>query len=950
MKRVPMVIGIMVCALLYMYGVTAQVIYRHPSEPNKGPVVKLTIDGSQKFQQIDGFGVNINTRSWDGNRLEPALDLLLDSLHATLWRVIVETVENWEDVNDNADPFVFNWDYYNRLYRTPKFQKAFNTIRYLNQRGITGNLMINFMGRIPLWIGGEIVKPEMEDEYIEMLVSFFYYARFTEHLQFGLISPMNEPDMRKEGPSMGGDQYVRLLRKLMDRMQANGMGDVRYVAPDAASMYKSIEEYLPVLLKDSAVMSRVAHLGLHSYGGYYADVKGFLKRSGSNLPGSHSSGSSSPNFWVTEWNSWRDGLDDGRIGVYDFPFSSECMYKLLQLIQHGASAGLAYEGYDSYYEHHVPSLFSYWGILGYDSLNKAYAPRKHFYAISQLSRFVLPGSFRIGLSQQKRNPEPDNKPNHEILYRGNLTTDNDDSYLKDLPPGEGLRKGDSLIVLAFRDTSAHRLTIVGVNRGVSAVILENKLNGLPGIHHFDLYFTSSTNDLHKDKEVKVSGNIVRTTIPPDCIFTLVGEEKPEPSGWYAGDIHVHRNCGDGTAVFGEEQLSSMMEPNDLAVISLLADNGNGEVKDSRTDLPKVDGRDAAASKPGRIIHWDAEWHWDATYSNFNHEALGGHLVLLGLKGAHQIWNESTYKILEESRHQNAVSGFAHMEYLNDSIQNELNCCIPIDYPVEAALGTIDFVSEDVFSRNIANNGTYYSDGALKAYYRLLNCGFRIGLAAGTDYPCNYLEPLGSLLTYVNVKDGLLTYRKWIDGIKEGRTVISRNGHNEFLDMVVNGNAGPGDVLDLNKGTIVDITIRWTDKQPTTGRIELVKDGKVIAVRQGTALPGSPVVLTVAEKILTSGWLCARRMDEKGHESHTAPVYLNVDKKPIRASADDAQFFVNWIDNILKNIAPGGKWNSYYTVEPEAARDRYKKARDIYSRIRDEAEKEKREDKKGYSKK
>ncbi len=44
----------------------------------------------------------------------------------------------------------------------------------------------------------------------------------------------------------------------------------------------------------------------------------------------------------------------------------------------------------------------------------------------------------------------------------------------------------------------------------------------------------------------------------------------------------------------------MMEPNDLAVISVLADMGDGEVKDSFTDLPKVNGKDAIQSKPGRI--------------------------------------------------------------------------------------------------------------------------------------------------------------------------------------------------------------------------------------------------------------------------------------------------------------------------------------------------------------
>ena len=44
-----------------------------------------------------------------------------------------------------------------------------------------------------------------------------------------------------------------------------------------------------------------------------------------------------------------------------------------------------------------------------------------------------------------------------------------------------------------------------------------------------------------------------------------------------------------------------------------------------------------------------------------------------------------------------------MEYLNDSVQNALNCCIPLDYPVEAALGTIDFLAEDVWLNDAAIN-------------------------------------------------------------------------------------------------------------------------------------------------------------------------------------------------------------------------------------------------------
>ena len=42
----------------------------------------------------------------------------------------------------------------------------------------------------------------------------------------------------------------------------------------------------------------------------------------------------------------------------------------------------------------------------------------------------------------------------------------------------------------------------------------------------------------------------------------------------------------------------------------------------------------------------------------------------------------------------------------------------------------------------------------------------------------------------------MTYRNWIDGIKAGRTVISRNGNKEFLDLKVANTASPGDKLTI----------------------------------------------------------------------------------------------------------------------------------------------------------
>jgi len=448
--------------------------------------------------------------------------------------------------------------------------------------------------------------------------------------------------------------------------------------------------------------------------------------------------------------------------------------------------------------------------------------------------------------------------------------------------------------------------------------------------------TNSTVNLLVDGSIKL-GKAFKVIIPANSIFTLTDNvnastifTRPEPPDWFAGDIHVHRSC-DGSPAIPATDLPDMMKINHLAVISVLGDMGNNQSVDRVEDLKKVKGSDSPLSDSDQIIHYAAEWHWDASQWQFPHQALGGHLVLLGLHEAHKIWDESAYKVLDWAGKQHAVRGFAHMQYLNNKIQDTLDCCIPIDYPVEAALKNIEFVSEEQ---------TGGSENGILAYYKLLNCGFKLSLAGGTDYPCNNV-PLGSVLTYVEVPDKKITYQKWIDGIAKGRTVVSRNAHNEFLDLKVNKTEGPGkDIQFMKKGKVV-IRASWTVTKETFGRVELVSNGRVIAKRSGIAKPGNPLILMVTQLFPKSGWICARRMDSSGHMHvlHTSPVYITINDQPIRASKEDAQYFVAWIDNILKRIEPEGPWNKYFPNDLEIVKKHYRKARDIYSRIAAESNKE-----------
>ena len=905
MKRYPLFLTILAIQLFFCQQSYSQNIVNKSS-------VHLQIDGTKKFQQIDGFGVNVNTAWWydgkygDAMVVQPAIDLLIDSLGVTIFRAVIEEID-WEEVNDNEDPNNFNWNYYNSVFSNNRFQGVWNTLRYLNKRGITNGLIISFMGAPPAskplaakdkqksWMGDTdyTISPAMEDEFVESIAALLYYARHTAKVQFTLVSPMNEtdviamsksadhPDGIVEGPNIpDAVQYVRVVRKLALKLDAIGMDDIRFVAPDAAGD-RLFGDCLAEMVKDSYLMGKLACWGVHQYGNNAANYLKIVSQP------------DNPNksFWVTE---------TAGIG------------NLLGQLNDNARAYIFWDGFDCVYQHArrngygslPPNDWVFWfgpeegkPLIEYVASSNSWKPRNQFYQFSQIMKFVKPGAVRIGIE-------------------GN---------------------DSSLVTSAFINPDGN-LVITGRNNNKQEFAIVGTLANLPELKNLKLIYTDSSHKLIERSNISVSNSSFKADIPAESVFTITGKTdsgkeivkaaRPEPDDWYAGDMHVHRNCGEGTSVLPENEFTAMMEPNDLAVISVLADMGDGEVKDSKTDLPKVNGTDAVQSIPGRTVHWDAEWHFDPAGTTFENKALGGHIVLLGLSEAHTIWDESPYKILAYGRSQHAIAGFCHMQYLKDSIPGTLDCCTPIDFPVEAALGTIDFLAEDV----------WLNDASVNAYYRLLNCGFRLGWAAGTDFPCNNSQPFGSLLTYVQVKNKPFSYTQWVEGIKNGRTVVTTNGHQEFLDLKVNGNSTPGDEIRLKDRGSLGVEVIWTSVLEQTGRIELVLNGKVVATQPGISKPGEPVILKASVPIQESSWLCARRMDEKGHRSHTAPVYITMKNAPVRASTEDARYFIKWIDKTLFNIAPGGPWNKYFTHDLDVVRNRYLDARKVYEEIAMEATK------------
>lgn len=434
----------------------------------------ITVDGAIAYQVIDGFGVNVNTAWWykgvygSTDTVKPAIDMLISDLGATTFRAVVEEMD-WEAVNDDPDPHHFNWSYFNEVFTNARFQGVWNTLRYLNQKGIGDRLVIGFMGTAPKWMGANYaVSTTMEDEFVETIAALLYYARHSAGVQFSLVSPVNETEQVLkgwyEGPNMtDAVQFVRVLTKLAAKLDAIGMNDIRFVAPDAASQdfFRSL---LSEMGKNPLIMSKLYRWGIHNYG---KDSAGY-----NNLI----SGSGSPNksYWVTETCGIANmfGQLDDNAGAYIF-----------------------WDGFDSVYQHAIrhdsrwtipPNDWCFWmktdegkPLIAYDASKNSWTPRKQFYEYAQLFKYIAPGAVRIGATADSR----------------------------------------KLAVFAYRNPNG-RVVVVGRSTGNGAIAVNGTLSS---VHASALAFTYTTPTQNMVKGapvvVKDSGTF-SVTIPANCVFTL----------------------------------------------------------------------------------------------------------------------------------------------------------------------------------------------------------------------------------------------------------------------------------------------------------------------------------------------------------------------------------------------------------------------------------------------
>jgi O-glycosyl hydrolase len=447
------------------------------------PAGRIIVEPQKRFQTINGFGVNY-TGPYFRDDQRKMFATLIDDLGATMFRVVPYLVySNWEEVNDNEDPNVMNWAYYNDRYSTPIFEATWNGLRYLNSRGIRP--VIALMGPVPDWMVDDKksppqhkvcnksvnasershLNPAMYDEFAEEVVSMAAYARTQARIAFDSFSPFNETDCYPaEGPRIDPEEVPKVLEAVARRMRKEGLGDVKLTVADQAII---TNDYVGPILEDSELMKQVGAFTLHTYSenSVGPQVERVKASKYPHVP-----------VWLTEYGDLNDQDKSFENEWKQYALASN--RRALTALNQGASALFYFDAFDDYEE--CARRLCFYGL--FRSADHIYSPRKRYYATKQLYHFVRPGSRRIA-----------------------TTTD-----------------VAGLTVTAFRNGSSDALVIVGVKeRGPGRVqVILPKGDSAPAA--WELYLTTRNLDCQKVDTVPARDGVAELDLPDEAVFTLVG--------------------------------------------------------------------------------------------------------------------------------------------------------------------------------------------------------------------------------------------------------------------------------------------------------------------------------------------------------------------------------------------------------------------------------------------
>jgi hypothetical protein len=350
------------------------------------------------------------------------------------------------------------------------------------------------------------------------------------------------------------------------------------------------------------------------------------------------------------------------------------------------------------------------------------------------------------------------------------------------------------------------------------------------------------------------------------------------SGFYSGDTHVH-DLHAGDLRLTPEDLVAQAEAEDVHVVNALIHVDGTKLMG---DVSRFVAGPHPASTPNVLLRYGQEYRMSYGHRSF----LGGERMFFPLESAIAATaRESPFPPLFDylrrlrKEQPGVLVGVPHpyFEYLARGELPPRNA--PSEIPADVALGLVDFFDVNCI----------WSDerGSASIYAKLLNSGFRLPAAGGSDTFSDLSRdpPLGTGRTYVRVEGGL-TLEKWFEGLRAGHT-FATNG--PLLELDAEGRR-MGEELALDEARAVRVAARARAFVPMERLLVLV-NGKAFATVEGPsrelswsgeiALDGSSWIAVQAEggpsPFVTDSHLFA----------HSTPVWVPIGGRPVLVEEDRA---------------------------------------------------------------
>jgi hypothetical protein len=384
--------------------------------------------------------------------------------------------------------------------------------------------------------------------------------------------------------------------------------------------------------------------------------------------------------------------------------------------------------------------------------------------------------------------------------------------------------------------------------------------------------------------------------PAEVTLRLARWTHMAEKGFWSADVHIHANyTSPHHQVIEPRDVRIQVTGEDLNYANMMVANSGGAFIHDRQYF---EGRPHRFSGPANFIYWNEE----------NRSSAYGHMCFLGLKQLVEPfyngfrntphWEDypANFPLAQQVYDQGGAVSYAHpgmaANFEGASIK---------ELPVDLALG--HQTAMDVLSNNDENATT-------EMWYRLLNCGFRVPISAGTDAFTNvadhYIAGGGRVYVHTGPK---FDYALWLDGFRKGRSFAS-NG--PIVTLKVDEKLPGGEVQLATPGEVsVQASIAT---QVPLDAVDLLVNGRPV---YSMPVNGKDSLeFTRRIRIEKSSWIALRALGPRHRLilndtmafAHTSPVYITVGGKPVRV-ADDIRFYREWVERLIARTEKSGRFST-----------------------------------------